>query len=178
MTAGDRHCLAGIHHFVHRRHLFTFTAEITQALDGAGTISRVRNPPIASDLRNLPGDLRGAVVPGPTPDALAEFVKDKQAAIALGKALFWDMQGEATEYRPSRAATSSPALIPVPRTSSRPISSICPNRISRSKLSNGTKVPDLFMPFVRQLAGTTHQCTGAYLRSQTLLASPQAGRAT
>lgn len=61
------------------------------ALDGAGTIPRVLNPPAASDLANLPSDLRKIAVPGPTPEALAEFVKDKQAAIALGKALFWDM---------------------------------------------------------------------------------------
>ncbi|WP_445637865.1 Cytochrome C peroxidase [Nostoc sp. DSM 114161] len=31
-------------------------------------------------------------VPVPEPDNLAEFVKDKAAAIKLGKALFWDMQ--------------------------------------------------------------------------------------
>ena len=31
-------------------------------------------------------------VPVPEPPNLADFVKDKQAAIALGKALFWDMQ--------------------------------------------------------------------------------------
>jgi len=31
-------------------------------------------------------------VPGPSDQDLAEYVKDKQAAIALGKAFFWDMQ--------------------------------------------------------------------------------------
>ena len=31
-------------------------------------------------------------VPVPEPPNLADFVKDKQAAIALGKAMFWDMQ--------------------------------------------------------------------------------------
>ena len=31
-------------------------------------------------------------VPVPEPANLSAFVKDKQAAIALGKALFWDMQ--------------------------------------------------------------------------------------
>src|SRR5262245_1188968 len=49
--------------------------------------SRVANPP--SDLSSLPGDLRGRPVPGPNLD---EFVSNRQAAIALGKALFWDMQ--------------------------------------------------------------------------------------
>ena len=54
------------------------------------TISRVPNPPLASDLANLPGDLRAVAVPRPS--NLADFVKDEAMAIALGKALFWDMQ--------------------------------------------------------------------------------------
>jgi cytochrome c peroxidase len=54
------------------------------------TIPRVGNPPLASDLANLPGDLRAVAVPGP-PD-LSGFVRDVQMARALGKALFWDMQ--------------------------------------------------------------------------------------
>ena len=37
-----------------------------------------------------PGTLKGQ--PVPEPSNLGEFVKDKQVAIALGKALFWDMQ--------------------------------------------------------------------------------------
>ncbi|HYO57404.1 cytochrome-c peroxidase [Archangium sp.] len=53
-------------------------------------IPRVQNPPPASDLNNLAGDLRA--VPVPKPPNLGDFVKDEQAAIALGKALFWDMQ--------------------------------------------------------------------------------------
>lgn len=36
------------------------------------------------------GDLR--TVPVPMPDNLDRFIKDRDAAIALGKALFWDMQ--------------------------------------------------------------------------------------
>ena len=54
------------------------------------TIPRVGNPPLTSDLDNLPGDLRAVAVPGPT--NLPEFVRDFQMARALGKALFWDMQ--------------------------------------------------------------------------------------
>jgi cytochrome c peroxidase len=54
------------------------------------TIPRVPNPPVASDLANLPGDLRAVAVPGPS--NLADFVKDPAMAVALGKALFWDMQ--------------------------------------------------------------------------------------
>ena len=54
------------------------------------TIARVPNPPPASDLANLPGDLRAIAVP--EPPNLGDFVKDPATAIALGKALFWDMQ--------------------------------------------------------------------------------------
>ena len=72
--------------------LSVLTASTGQALEGDGTIPRVLNPPLASDLTNLPGDLRAVPVPGPGDQELVEFVKDKQAAIALGKALFWDMQ--------------------------------------------------------------------------------------
>lgn len=68
------------------------SASTIQALTGDGTIPRVLNPPATSDLTNLPGDLRAVPVPGPGDQQLAEYVKDKPAAIALGKALFWDMQ--------------------------------------------------------------------------------------
>jgi cytochrome c peroxidase len=54
------------------------------------TIPRVPDPPPASDLTNLPGDL--AEVPVPGPPNLGEYIKDPEMAIALGKALFWDMQ--------------------------------------------------------------------------------------
>lgn len=54
------------------------------------TIPRVPNPPLASDLANLPGDLRA--VAAPEPSNLDDFVKDRAMARALGKALFWDMQ--------------------------------------------------------------------------------------
>ena len=54
------------------------------------TIPRVLDPPIPADLDNLPGDLRGVSVPGPS--NLGDFVRDPDMAIALGKALFWDMQ--------------------------------------------------------------------------------------
>lgn len=68
------------------------SASTIQALTGDGTIPRVLNPPAASDLTNLPGDLRTVPVPGPSDQDLMEYVKDKQTAIALGKAFFWDMQ--------------------------------------------------------------------------------------
>ena len=54
------------------------------------TIARVPNPPLFSDLVNLPGDLRAVAVP--TPSNLSDFVRDPAMARALGKALFWDMQ--------------------------------------------------------------------------------------
>ncbi|HKQ73695.1 MAG TPA: cytochrome c peroxidase [Blastocatellia bacterium] len=53
-------------------------------------IPRVPNPPLQTDLDNLPGDLRAVAVP--TPSNLADFVRDPAMARALGKALFWDMQ--------------------------------------------------------------------------------------
>ena len=43
-----------------------------------------------NDTRRIGTSLRS--VPVPTPSNLGDFVKDKTAAIALGKALFWDMQ--------------------------------------------------------------------------------------
>src|SRR6476660_1311103 len=54
------------------------------------TIARVRNPPLDTDLTNLPGDLRAVAMPRPS--NLGDFVRDELAARALGKALFWDMQ--------------------------------------------------------------------------------------
>lgn len=54
------------------------------------TISRVPNPQLSSDLLSLPGDLRA--IPVPTPSGLDDIVKDQAMAVALGKALFWDMQ--------------------------------------------------------------------------------------
>lgn len=64
------------------------TLAAQQALDEV-TIPRVPNPPPASDLSNLPGDLRAVTVPAAE---LGDFLADRQAAIELGKALFWDMQ--------------------------------------------------------------------------------------
>lgn len=61
-----------------------------QTLEGDGTIPRVPNPPRASDLPSLPGDLRA--VPVPTSPELGTYVANPAAAVALGKALFWDMQ--------------------------------------------------------------------------------------
>jgi cytochrome c peroxidase len=54
------------------------------------TIPRVPDPPPQSDLTHLPGDLRA--VPVPLPPNLGELIANERAAIALGKALFWDMQ--------------------------------------------------------------------------------------
>ncbi len=72
--------------------LSVLSTSTLQALTGDGTIPRVLNPPATSDLTNLPGDLHAVPVPGPSDHDLAEYVKDTQAAIALGKAFFWDMQ--------------------------------------------------------------------------------------
>jgi cytochrome c peroxidase len=53
-------------------------------------IPRITNPPLQTDLNSLPGDLHAAPVPGPT--NLDDFIADRSVALALGKALFWDMQ--------------------------------------------------------------------------------------
>jgi len=61
------------------------------AVDAAArSFPHLSDPPKATDLPSLPGDLRA--VPIPEPAALDDFVKDREAAIRLGKALFWDMQ--------------------------------------------------------------------------------------
>jgi cytochrome c peroxidase len=54
------------------------------------TIARVPNPPLQTDLVSLPGDLQSVGAP-PQPD-LSAIIADQKTAIALGKALFWDMQ--------------------------------------------------------------------------------------
>lgn len=45
---------------------------------------------LEADVPEVPTSLRSVPVPEPT--NLADFIRDKNAAIALGKALFWDMQ--------------------------------------------------------------------------------------
>ena len=70
--------------------LFTALGLIWAATVHVQTQIRVPSPPLASDLANLPGDLRAISVPGP--GNLSEFVRDPAMALALGKALFWDMQ--------------------------------------------------------------------------------------
>lgn len=39
-----------------------------------------------------PASLKSATIPGPTASELSKIIADKQAAIALGKAFFWEMQ--------------------------------------------------------------------------------------
>jgi cytochrome c peroxidase len=66
------------------------SAVVTHTASPPQDIPRVPNPPPAADLPSLPGDLRAITVPEPS--NLGDFVKNRPAAIALGKALFWDMQ--------------------------------------------------------------------------------------
>jgi cytochrome c peroxidase len=71
--------------------IFLFIASVVLAQAAPETtIPRVPNPPLNSDLVNLPGDLRAVSVPAPA--NLNDFVRDINMARALGKALFWDMQ--------------------------------------------------------------------------------------
>lgn len=63
-------------------------SELQQMVEDT-VIPRVPNPPPSSDLSNLPGDLRAVTVPAAD---LTNYIVDQQAALELGKALFWDMQ--------------------------------------------------------------------------------------
>lgn len=56
---------------------------VLMALAAGPVFSQAPDPPRPPSLKT---------VPVPEPANLSEFVKDRQAAIALGKALFWDMQ--------------------------------------------------------------------------------------
>jgi hypothetical protein len=124
--------------------LWVFSTSTIQALTGDGTIPRVPNPPLQSDLPSLPGDLRAIPVPGPSEQALAEYVKDKGAAIALGKALFWDMQ-VGTDGRTACASCHFRAGAD-PR--------------SKNQLSPGhNRVPQRDLTF--QLGGPNYQLTGS-----------------
>lgn len=64
-------------------------------LAAGGEVAAIRllhaqsTPPILPVQRPL-GPLNKVAVPGPSGNELAEFVRDKTAAIQLGKALFWD----------------------------------------------------------------------------------------
>jgi len=77
-------------------HEVVFTA--SQAMTGirfASETAGIPDGPVVADVRVLkealaPGPLESITVP--MPDNLADFIKDKEKAIALGKALFWDMQ--------------------------------------------------------------------------------------
>jgi cytochrome c peroxidase len=64
-------------------------AESTEEQAAKG-IPRVPDPPPEADLKVLPGDLKAVPIPGPAD--LGVYVVDTDMAIALGKALFWDMQ--------------------------------------------------------------------------------------
>jgi cytochrome c peroxidase len=45
---------------------------------------------LGQDIDGTMGSLKSVPVPGPSPEMLGQFVRDKKAAIQLGKALFWD----------------------------------------------------------------------------------------
>ena len=62
----------------------------TEAASRNLSIPRVPKQSNLKELESLPGDLRA--VAAPLPPNLGDFVADTDAAIALGKALFWDMQ--------------------------------------------------------------------------------------
>ena len=58
---------------------------------------------VNADLQNLPGDLRAQSVPGFKAAEIAPYVKDKPAAIRLGKALGLQVTAEGVETEAQRA---------------------------------------------------------------------------
>ena len=64
---------------------FVITILALELVSGAGTAQIAPHV-----LKNLPPSLK--TVPVPQPVGIENFVKDQAAAVALGKALFWDMQ--------------------------------------------------------------------------------------
>jgi len=69
-----------------KSHIMAIATVVTVAILGGHTVSAQVVPPPANPLASLKN------VPVPEPSNLGLFVKDKPAAIALGKALFWDTQ--------------------------------------------------------------------------------------
>jgi len=69
-----------------KSHIMAIATVVTVAILGGHTASAQVVPPPANPLASL------KTVAVPEPPNLGEFVKDKPAAIALGKALFWDLQ--------------------------------------------------------------------------------------
>lgn len=67
----------------------TIAALVTATVLAAHTVSAQLVVPGVGPIASIPPPLNGV---GPEPSNLAEFVADKNAAIGLGKALFWDMQ--------------------------------------------------------------------------------------
>lgn len=61
-----------------------FLACLTLTVLGVSSVISAQEP------MTKPETLRGRKVPEPS--KLGDFIRDKQAAIAIGKALFWDMQ--------------------------------------------------------------------------------------
>ena len=89
----------------------TRTALLTAVLGAAllgGHIGAQVLPPAPPSLKT---------VPVPEPTNLALFVRNNTAAIALGKAFFWDMQVGSDGIRPARAATFTPVRTTARRTS-------------------------------------------------------------
>src|SRR4028119_1073615 len=69
-----------------KSHIMAIATVVAVAILGGHTVSAQVVPPPANPLASLKD------VPVPEPSNLGEFVKNKTAAIALGKSLFWDMQ--------------------------------------------------------------------------------------
>ena len=74
-----------------RRLLLAFAISIL-AVESASIVNAAKGPGNGGNAppQAVAGSLKA--VPVPVPDGLADFVANRDAVIALGKSLFWDMQ--------------------------------------------------------------------------------------
>jgi len=76
-----------------REQAFTALIVVVAMTLTAGVVSTFTGIPVFSSARADTGGLAPLnTVTVPEPSNFAHFIRDRQAAIALGKALFWDMQ--------------------------------------------------------------------------------------
>ena len=89
--------------------IFAFLSVVSSSYSQAEALAEPEPAPIPESLQGRPI---------PTPSNLSEFVKNKAAAIALGKALFWDMLMASP---PAPRAIFMLALTTVPKIKSAPV---------------------------------------------------------
>lgn len=76
------------------------------------TAAVVAGNAVSAQVANSPPPL--SQVPIPKPDKLGDYVKNEQAAIALGKSLFWDMQLGSDGIQSCGTKQAADALLEIP----------------------------------------------------------------